>query len=198
MCLVLLAIGLPATAASDIPPADIQRIINQANEQYSACRGGEGGTDPDTNPHCIKGRELFDSLEKLGWCYGHEGQYGYEKKWEPCGRENTANGPEYKEGDTLAGSPKIKPDGQPYQLVGGIKLMESENVAIAQLLTEQKYFKFQIPDQLRADFDKSARLNWPVYVAGRYIANSEVTTVLGQTLSVPVFMAEKIKFVPAN
>lgn len=71
-------------AWSELPPPDIQRVINQADEQYSNCRGGTGGTDPDTNPYCIKGRELFENLEKLGWCYGHEGQYGYEKTWEPC------------------------------------------------------------------------------------------------------------------
>lgn len=73
-------------AWSELPPPDIQRIINQTDEQYSNCRDGKGGTDPDTNPYCIKGRELFENLEKLGWCYGHEGQYGYEKSWEPCAK----------------------------------------------------------------------------------------------------------------
>lgn len=78
-------------AWAELPPPDIQRIINQADEQYSNCRGGTGGTDPDTNPYCIKARSLFDNLESLGWCYGHEDQYGYERTWEPCAKPETSN-----------------------------------------------------------------------------------------------------------
>ncbi|NSZ00935.1 hypothetical protein G6M70_12800 [Agrobacterium tumefaciens] len=59
------------------------RLISQWAEQNSACRGGSGDL-PETNVACERREAISDKLQTVGWCYGREGEYGYQMRWHVC------------------------------------------------------------------------------------------------------------------
>lgn len=62
-----------------------KRIISQWHDQNGACRGGSGNED-ETWRACDR-REVIDvKLRAVGWCYGREGEYGYQMSWHICGQ----------------------------------------------------------------------------------------------------------------
>lgn len=61
------------------------RIIAQWQDQNGECRGGGGGSD-DTLRACDRREAIGAKLEAIGWCYGRDGEYGYQLYWHLCGR----------------------------------------------------------------------------------------------------------------
>ncbi|MBO0128989.1 hypothetical protein [Agrobacterium sp. OT33] len=59
------------------------RLIAQWADQNAACRGGSGDL-PETNVACERREAIGDKLEAVGWCYGREGEYGYQMRWHAC------------------------------------------------------------------------------------------------------------------
>lgn len=66
-----------AHAASD------ESLIKQADKLNDQCRGGSGD-NPATIKACDKRDKLVVQLKAKGWCYGHEGQAEFQRKWEKC------------------------------------------------------------------------------------------------------------------
>lgn len=61
------------------------RIISQWQNQNGDCRGGPGDSD-ETLKACDRREAIGAKLEAVGWCYGREGEYGYQMDWHICGR----------------------------------------------------------------------------------------------------------------
>lgn len=59
------------------------RLISQWTEQNSVCRGGSGDS-PATNMACERREAISEKLQTAGWCYGREGEYGYQVRWHAC------------------------------------------------------------------------------------------------------------------
>ena len=59
------------------------RLISQWAEQNSACRGGSGDLS-ETDVACQRREAISDKLQAVGWCYGREGEYGYQMRWHAC------------------------------------------------------------------------------------------------------------------
>ena len=68
-----------ASAARD---AQVKDLLSQARELDSRCRGTEGATNPAV---CEQRDAKFDELNNVGWCYGKEGEFGYQHEWHMCG-----------------------------------------------------------------------------------------------------------------
>ncbi|WP_156033636.1 hypothetical protein [Mesorhizobium sp. LSHC412B00] len=73
---------IPPKIAKAIPPAKLIRQWEAANEN---CRGGSGD-DPRTLQACDAREALSRQLEADKWCYGKNGQSGYQYKWHRCGK----------------------------------------------------------------------------------------------------------------
>jgi hypothetical protein len=84
--LVFLSLLPPAGAIAqedgDLPEA-VAAKIDQWFGENDACRGGSGD-DEATFEACDRRDALVDDLRDLGWCYGHDGQYEYQREWEAC------------------------------------------------------------------------------------------------------------------
>jgi hypothetical protein len=64
---------------------DPVRIISQWQDQNGDCRGGPGDSD-ETMKACDRREAIGAKLEAVGWCYGRDGEYGYQMDWHICGR----------------------------------------------------------------------------------------------------------------
>lgn len=73
-----------ANAQSRNDPKTMMRLWHEAN---SACRGGSGD-DPKTELACEEREAYSTRLGQLGWCYGKQGEYGYQHQWHRCGRRS--------------------------------------------------------------------------------------------------------------
>lgn len=93
--LILLISPLLTNAAAE------ENLIKQADKLNDQCRGGSGD-NPATIKACDKRDKLFDELASKGWCYGHEGQAGYERQWEKCAAPQSTQQPP-NDADPLAG-----------------------------------------------------------------------------------------------
>ncbi|TGQ20027.1 MAG: hypothetical protein E5V67_01905 [Mesorhizobium sp.] len=72
----------PAGAKKATPPTKLIRQWQVANEN---CRGGSGD-DPQTEKACNARDALARRLEAAKWCYGKNGQSGYQYRWHRCGK----------------------------------------------------------------------------------------------------------------
>lgn len=61
------------------------RIISQWYDQNGDCRGGSGDSD-ETWQACNRREVIGAKLQAVGWCYGREGEAGYQMEWHACGR----------------------------------------------------------------------------------------------------------------
>lgn len=64
--------------------ADPSAMLALWDEQNFNCRGGSGN-DPETWQACEAREHTQTSAQAAGWCYGREGQAGYEMDWHRCG-----------------------------------------------------------------------------------------------------------------
>ncbi|WP_154674569.1 hypothetical protein [Mesorhizobium erdmanii] len=74
--------GSKVEATKAAPPTKLIRQWQVANEN---CRGGSGD-DPQTEKACGARDVLARQLEAAKWCYGKDGQSGYQYKWHRCGK----------------------------------------------------------------------------------------------------------------
>lgn len=77
-------IAAPVHSQSQYPKAQ----IDQAERLNDRCRGGSGD-DPATMKACEQRDAAYDRLEKAGWCYGKDGDAGFQRKWQRCARAAT-------------------------------------------------------------------------------------------------------------
>jgi len=61
------------------------RIISQWQAQNGDCRGGAGNSE-ETLKACDRREAVGAKLEAVGWCYGREGEAGYQMEWHICGQ----------------------------------------------------------------------------------------------------------------
>lgn len=59
------------------------------------CRGGSGD-NLATAKSCKKRDAAILAIQKRGWCWGHDGQAGYERQWEACQSSDSTKPPEPK------------------------------------------------------------------------------------------------------
>ena len=52
------------------------------------CRDGSGG-DEATLEACNERDVILGKIQARNWCWGHEGQIGADRTWEPCHRDNS-------------------------------------------------------------------------------------------------------------
>lgn len=67
------------------------RLISQWQDENGTCRGSSGDS-PQTLATCERREAIGDKLQTVGWCYGRQGEYGYQMQWHACG--STSNQPE--------------------------------------------------------------------------------------------------------
>ncbi|QND35659.1 hypothetical protein HB772_21695 (plasmid) [Sinorhizobium meliloti] len=72
--------------ATDRKAREPVRIISQWQDQNGQCRGGSGDSD-ETREACSRREAIGAKLQAVGWCYGREGEYGYQMEWHVCGRQ---------------------------------------------------------------------------------------------------------------
>lgn len=63
---------------------DIQRVIGHWQDLNSKCRGGSGN-EQATLDACADREKVGETLTAADWCYGREGEYGYQMEWHRCG-----------------------------------------------------------------------------------------------------------------
>jgi hypothetical protein len=63
------------------------RLIAQWGEENGSCRGNSGD-DPETWKACERREAIGAKLDKIGWCYGREGEAGYQHQWHVCGPDS--------------------------------------------------------------------------------------------------------------
>ncbi|TCP80790.1 hypothetical protein C8J31_11430 [Rhizobium sp. PP-CC-2G-626] len=59
------------------------RILARWSEENSECRGGSGDR-PETLAACERRGATDAKLRSVGWCYGREGESGYQMDWHAC------------------------------------------------------------------------------------------------------------------
>lgn len=64
------------------PQHDVADLVSQERELNSRCRGSEGA-DPASTV-CDERNALARQLGAQGWCYGREGEAGYQADWHAC------------------------------------------------------------------------------------------------------------------
>lgn len=71
--------------SSEAPTPEVQKLMKQEEELNEQCRGGSGDS-PKTMAACEKRDKVFDQIMRKGWCWGSDGQAGYERSWVKCKR----------------------------------------------------------------------------------------------------------------
>lgn len=69
---------------ADKGPKTPFRLIRQWHEENSECRGSTEPESAKTVRACDRRSELDAKLGRVGWCYGHRNEYGYQMKWHAC------------------------------------------------------------------------------------------------------------------
>jgi hypothetical protein len=69
-----------ASEASDL---ETQSLIQKEIVLNDACRGGSGDEEA-TQKSCAERDAVVSILQSRGWCYGTEGQAGYQRSWQKC------------------------------------------------------------------------------------------------------------------
>jgi hypothetical protein len=65
------------------PPTE--ELLRRWHESNSFCRGGNGD---ETLAWCIVRDGYGDVLSIRNWCYGKEGETGYQMRWHECGPDS--------------------------------------------------------------------------------------------------------------
>ncbi|NTF46076.1 hypothetical protein G6L80_29310 [Agrobacterium rhizogenes] len=64
------------------------RLISQWQEENGACRGGRSDS-AETLAACDRRERIAAKLQTVGWCFGREGEYGYQMNWHACDVSST-------------------------------------------------------------------------------------------------------------
>lgn len=72
-----------ATGTPDAPSEEIALLIAEEEKLNDKCRGGSGD-DKATQRVCDERDLLYDKIKAKNWCWGHDGQVGAGRVWEPC------------------------------------------------------------------------------------------------------------------
>lgn len=75
----------PAEPAVREAPLDVARLIEQAEQLNTKCRGGSGDLEA-TGQACNQRDELMEVIANKGWCYGTVDQIQADKQWQQCAR----------------------------------------------------------------------------------------------------------------
>jgi hypothetical protein len=67
---------------------NVSALINRWQDENGRCRGGSGD-DPKTYQACDERSATGNKLAEAGWCYGREGEAGYQMEWHPCAANST-------------------------------------------------------------------------------------------------------------
>ncbi len=60
------------------------RLIRQWHDENGECRGSTQPDSAKTKRACDRRSELDAKLDRVGWCYGHKNEYGYQMQWHAC------------------------------------------------------------------------------------------------------------------
>ena len=75
--------GMPIASLSAAPDTkEIGALIAQERALNTRCRGTEGANPASTV--CTQRNEVGRKLNTLGWCYGRQGEPGYQNEWHSC------------------------------------------------------------------------------------------------------------------
>ncbi|UIJ85284.1 hypothetical protein LZK77_16335 [Rhizobium leguminosarum] len=69
---------------ADKGPKTPFRLIRQWEAENSECRGSTEPESAKTVRACDRRSELDAKLDHVGWCYGHQNEYGYQMRWHAC------------------------------------------------------------------------------------------------------------------
>lgn len=75
--------GMPISVRQEGNQQTVKRLLEEARSLNRRCRGAEGANPSSTV--CGDRDAKFDELGDLGWCYGKEGEAGYQHEWHVCG-----------------------------------------------------------------------------------------------------------------
>ncbi len=64
-------------------PDSIASLAAQWQILNDKCRGGAGG-DPATQEACAERGAKYADIRSAGWCWGHKGDIGADRKWVEC------------------------------------------------------------------------------------------------------------------
>jgi hypothetical protein len=78
----------PAGASSNSPSQDVAQLMAQEDALDDKCRGGPGDDDA-TLKACDERELILGKIKANNWCWGHDGQIGADRTWEPCHRDNS-------------------------------------------------------------------------------------------------------------
>ncbi len=59
------------------------RLLSRWHQENLHCRGSNVNS-PETVAACDRREAVGAKLESVGWCYGREGEYGYQMEWHVC------------------------------------------------------------------------------------------------------------------
>lgn len=74
-----MAIGSDGSKTSE---ENVREMITKERELNSRCRGTEGANPESTV--CSERDAVGRKLNVAGWCYGREGEFGYQNEWHVC------------------------------------------------------------------------------------------------------------------
>ena len=77
-----------ATALPGAPSEEVALLIAEEEKFNDKCRGGSGD-DSETQKACDERDLLYEKIKAKNWCWGHDGQIGADRTWEPCHLENS-------------------------------------------------------------------------------------------------------------
>jgi len=81
VALLLWPAVMQAQSGAGRDPATLLKLWHQENER---CRGGFGD-DPRNDAACAARETYGAKLSAIGWCYGKQGEAGYQMTWHKCG-----------------------------------------------------------------------------------------------------------------
>jgi len=85
----------PAAGQQAVRPNPVSNpwvLIRQEREANETCRGGYPD-DPQTASACTARDNYAHQLYALGWCFGKQNQFEYEKRWDKCESDSQAGSP---------------------------------------------------------------------------------------------------------
>ena len=81
ICFLAVTCAWSAQAQGNLDP---RRLIGAERAANSLCGGGSGNSN-STWEACGRRDALEQVLGEIGWCYGREGEAGYQMEWHRCG-----------------------------------------------------------------------------------------------------------------